>query len=150
MMNYHGGQPLGPQSVALFEKYRDRYVGSISGEGLGYFYPLAADMQTATARLFAHLTRGLMPIEVDGDVQWLVNRTADGWLVTLLNPAGQAKPQHGITPTDYRENREVRIRARVPVQTARDRLQTDDPLSVQNQHLHLIVPAGAVRIIELK
>ena len=47
-----------------------------------------------------------MPVEVQGEVEWLVNRTPDAWLVTLLNPAGQAKPQHGITPTDYRENRQ--------------------------------------------
>ena len=39
MMNYHPGAPIGEQGVALFEKYRDRYVGSIAGESLGYFYP---------------------------------------------------------------------------------------------------------------
>src|SRR5438067_10058382 len=79
------------------------------------------------ARLMAHLTRGLMPVEVEGDVQWLVNRTDDGWLVTLLNPAGQAKSQQGITPTDYREDRTVTVRARVPVKSAADRLLSTDP-----------------------
>src|SRR5947209_2426450 len=51
----------------------------------------------------------------------LRNRTATGWTVTLLNPAGQLKPQQGILPTDTRENRAITSKARVPIKTARDR-----------------------------
>jgi hypothetical protein len=101
-------------------------------------------------RLFAHLTRGLMPIEVDGDVEWLVSRSDKGWLVTLLNPAGQPKPQQGIVPTDYRENRKVTIKCRVPVKSAGDRLLPSDELAVQENAVRLEVPAGGVRIIDLK
>jgi hypothetical protein len=102
------------------------------------------------ARLIAHLTRGLMPIEVEGDVEWLVNRSDTCWLVTLLNPAGQNKPQQGITPTDFRENRSVTIRPRVKISTARDRLLPDDQLTVENGAVQCEVSAGAVRIIELR
>jgi hypothetical protein len=101
-------------------------------------------------RLFAHLTRGLVPIEVKGDVQWLVNCNQTGWMATLLNPAGQAKPQQGIVPTDYRENRTVTISAKVPIKAAADRLLPDDPLTVRDNAVTLEVPAGGVRIIELK
>ena len=104
----------------------------------------------AVARLIAHLTRGLTPIEVDGDVKWMLNKTETGWIVTLLNPAGQAKPQHGITPTDYRQNRAIVIRSHVPIQTADDWLFPDDPLKVENNTLRCEVPAGGVRIIELR
>jgi hypothetical protein len=102
------------------------------------------------ARLLAHLTRGLMPVEVEGGVEWMVNHTAAGWVVTLLNPAGQPKPQQGIVPTDYRENRKVSIRSRVPVTSARDWLLPDEPLSVVQGVCVCEVPAGGVRIIELK
>jgi hypothetical protein len=101
-------------------------------------------------RLFAHLTRGLMPVEVQGDVNWLVNRTQTGWAVTLLNPAGQDKPQQGITPTDYTKNKPVTIVSHVPLATAKDRLLPDDPLTVEAGQVKLEVPAGGVRIIELK
>jgi len=101
-------------------------------------------------RLLAHLSRGLMPVEVRGKVEWLVNRSQSGWLVTLLNPAGQAKPQHGITPTDYRENQPATIQVHFPVTSARDRLMPNDPLQVSDNKVQLVVPAGAVRIIELK
>jgi len=102
------------------------------------------------ARLFAHLSRGLLPVEVDGEVEWLVSRSQSGWLVTLLNPAGQQKPQQGITATNYRENRTVTVRARVPVSSARDRLLPTDPLTVTAGQIRLTVPAGGVRILELK
>ncbi len=106
-------------------------------------------------RLIAHLTRGQMPIEVDGDVQWLVNRNATGWMVTLLNPAGQDKPQQGITATDYRQNRTVVIRSRIPIASAVDRLLPTDRLSVFAEttgtfDVHCQVLAGGVRVIELK
>jgi hypothetical protein len=108
----------------------------------------------ALGQLFAHLTRGLMPVEVDGDVEWMINRNKTGWLVTLLNAAGQTKPQQGITPTDFRENRNVTVRVVVPVAAASDWLFPEEKLSVQanesGSKIQLVVPAGAVRIIELK
>jgi hypothetical protein len=79
----------------------------------------------------------------------MVNRSASGWIVTLLNPAGQAKPQQGITPTDFRQNREVTIRSAVPVAGASDWLFPDEKLAPEGGTLRLTVPAGAVRIVEL-
>ena len=102
------------------------------------------------ARLIAHLSRGLMPVEVAGGVEWLVNRTARGWAVTLLNPAGQDKPQQGMTPTDYRQNRVVTIQSHVPIKAARDLLLADEPLSVKDNAVRCEVLAGGVRIIELE
>lgn len=120
-------------------------------------YGLGIDKQShpVVAQLMAHLASGLMPVQVHGDVEWLLNRTDDGrWLVTLLNPAGQDKPQHGITPTDYRENRDVLIHTRQPVTRAHDRLLPDDPLHLTKDDnsvsVRLVVPAGGVRIIELR
>ncbi|HET6883548.1 MAG TPA: hypothetical protein VFI31_25575, partial [Pirellulales bacterium] len=101
-------------------------------------------------RLFAHLTRGLMPIEVQGDVNWLVNRTKTGWAVTLLNPAGQDKPQQGITPTDYRQNRIVTMISHVPFSGVRDRLSPDEPLKIESDRVVFEVPAGRVRIVEIE
>lgn len=128
----------------------DRGKGRLVYLAVPHGLTLSRQAHPVLPRLFAHLSRGLMPIEVRGDVQWLVNRTSAGWMITLLNPAGQAKPQQGITPTDYRENRAIEIVSRVPIRTARDRLLPDDVLTVHENRVKLEVPAGAVRIIELK
>ena len=62
--------------------------------------------------LMRHLTPGLLPIRVSGDIEWAVNRLDNGgWLVTLLNNRGVMKPQHGVLPTDYRQAQTVRIDA---------------------------------------
>ena len=128
----------------------DRGQGRIIQLAVPHGMSISRQVVPAVPRLIAHLSRGQMPIEVAGDVEWMINRTANSWLVTLLNPFGQDKPQHGITPTDYRQNRKVRITSRVPFTAARDRLLPDDRLTVKTGSLELIVPAGAVRIIELK
>jgi len=111
---------------------------------------ISKEVSPVVAHLMAHASRGLMPVEVAGDVEWMVNRTEDGWAVTLLNPAGQAKPQQGITPTDYRENRTVTIHARVPITAAEDQLLPSATLPVADNAVSLEVPAGGVRVIRLR
>jgi len=138
--------PDGKCFCAAVDRGAGRIIYLAVPRGLG----IDKNVHPAVPRLLAHLSRGLMPVEVRGEVEWLVNRSQSGWLVTLMNPAGQAKPQHGITPTNYHENKPVTIQLHCPVTTARDRLLPTDPLAVANGTVQLEVPAGSVRIIELK
>ncbi len=141
--------PDGKAFCAAFDQGKGRLIYLSVPRGLG----IDRAAHPVLGHLLAHLTRGVMPVEVRGEVEWLVNRTATGWLVTLLNPAGQAKPQQGITPTDYRENRTVSIRTAMPVKSAADWLFPDEKLSPQPRGkgtvLEIVVPAGGVRIVEL-
>jgi len=150
-----GGTPLasttdGKTFCAAFERGKGRLIMLAVPRGLG----VDRAAHPVLAQLFAHLTRGLMPVEVTGDVEWLVNRNKTGWVVTLLNAAGQAKPQQGITPTDFRENRRIAIRTVTPVAEASDWLFPEEKLVPQAEgagsRLELTVPAGGVRIVEMK
>lgn len=136
----------GKAFCAAIDRGQGRLVYLSVPRGLG----IDREAVPVVARLFAHLSRGLMPVEVEGDVEWFVNRTAKGWAVTLLNPAGQDKPQQGIKPTDYRKNRQVVIRSHVPVTAASDRLLPSDKLRAEQNAVRCEVPAGGVRIIELR
>jgi hypothetical protein len=138
--------PEGRSFCSAFDRGQGRLIVLSVPRGLG----IDQAAVPVVARLFAHLTRGLMPVEVDGDVEWMVNRTAGGWIVTLLNAAGQAKPQQGITPTDFRQNRPVTIRSRSEVASASDWLFPDEALKVEGTRIDLVVPAGGVRIVEFK
>lgn len=148
--------PSGARSLATtptgecFCAALDRGNGRLIYLSVPYGLAIGRQAIPVVARLMAHLTRGLVPVEVEGEVEWLVNRTQTGWVVTLLNPAGQAKPQQGITPTDHRQDRAVSIRCHVPVRSARDWLLPDAALTVSQGLLRCEVPAGGVRIIALE
>jgi hypothetical protein len=145
-----GGTPLatttdGKCFCAAYDKGQGRLIVLSVPRGLG----IDRTAHPVLARLFAHLTSGLTPVTVRGDVEWMLNRTKTGWVVGLFNPAGQDKPQQGITPTDYRQNRTVTIRTARPVARAADWLFPEDALTVKDGSLTLTVPAGGVRIVEL-
>jgi hypothetical protein len=140
--------PEGKPWCAAFDRGAGRLVYVSVPRGLG----IDQAAHPVVARLIAHARSGLLPLEVAGDVEWMLNRAPNGWLVTLLNPAGQDKPQQGITPTDYRQNRVATIFSRLPgarITSAQDWLLPGESLSVNEGAVVLEVPAGGVRIIEL-
>ncbi len=130
---------------AAYDRGKGRLIVLSVPRGLG----IDKTVHPVFALLLARLTSGLAPVEVHGDVEWMLNRTASGWIVTLFNPAGQNKPQQGITPTDYRENRKVTIRTKRPVKSAMDWLMPEDKLNLKGGELKLTVLAGSVRVVEL-
>ena len=135
------------QAICVAE---DRGAGRVIYLSVPHALSIGRQAVPIVARLMAHLTRGVMPIEVEGDVEWMVNRTDKGWAVTLLNPAGQLKPQQGILPTDYRENRPVRIISKLPLKKAYDRLLPTEPLKLEQNTVACEVLAGSVRIVVLE
>lgn len=150
-----GGRPLaatpdGKVFCAAYDRGAGRLIVLSVARGLG----VDGVAVPAVARLLWQLTRGLMPVSVRGEVEWLVNRTATGWVVALLNPAGQAKPQQGVTPTDHRQAREVVVRTETPVASAADWLDPDLTLTPhgvgRGSAVEVSVPAGGVRVLELK
>jgi hypothetical protein len=154
MKPIRGGRALATDNndqsfCSAFDRGKGRLIVLSAPRGLG----IDRTALPVVARLLAHLTRGLMPVTVEGEVEWMVNRTEKGWIVALLNPAGQAKPQQGITPTDFRQNRAVSIRSQATLASASDWLFPEEPLSVEGagagSRIDLTVPAGAVRILEL-
>jgi hypothetical protein len=52
------------------------------------------------AHMLAHVFADAVPLKVAGDVEYLINRTAKGWIVTLLNGNGVFKPQQGMAQVD--------------------------------------------------
>jgi hypothetical protein len=142
--------PDGQVFCAAFDRGKGRLIVLSVPRGLA----IDRTAVPVVARLFAHCTRGLMPVEVEGPVEWMVNRNEGGWVVTLLNPAGQAKPQQGITPTDFRQNKTVTIHSALPVRNASDWLFPEERLAPEaygtGSALTLTVPAGGVRIVELR
>jgi hypothetical protein len=68
-----------------------------------------------TAWLMNGLTHRLLPIEVQGEVMYQVNRTRDGYLVMLVNNRGVDKTPNGVARVDRRQFVDVRLRTRLKV-----------------------------------
>jgi len=71
----------------------------------------------------------------------------------LFNNRGVIKPQHGVLPTEHGEKQAVTISTALPIQKANEWL-TGANVEVRRDEdrsrIGLTVPAGGVRIVELR
>lgn len=105
-------------------------------------------MTPFAAHLFAHVFANATPVKVDGDIEYLINRTANGWVVTLINNNGVFKPQQGLAQVDRTAYETVTIGLRHgQIQSVTDWI-TDHALHPTN--LTVSVAPGAVSIVELR
>src|SRR4029453_8816810 len=102
------------------------------------------------AHLLAHLASNATPVQVEGDVEYLINRNEHGWVVTLFNDNGIFKPQQGLSQVD----RNARVTATISLRGQRiaeaTEWLTDAKLGLQNgTRIQVSIPAGGVAIGEL-
>jgi len=103
------------------------------------------------SHLIIHLARNVMPVWVEGDVEWLVNKNANGWVVTLINNHGVYKTPGRDEVIKPQERREVKIQVpqRTRIRSASEWL-TGRTCSVEPEGVKVVVPAGDIRIVELQ
>jgi hypothetical protein len=106
------------------------------------------------------VTEGLLPIEVRlangqrprGEVMYQVNRTRDGYLVTLLNNRGIDKTQSGIARVDRRAFVDVVLRTSLPVKAAKEYTEPRDLTVTRGKdavEVRLRVHPGDVQVVAL-
>jgi hypothetical protein len=106
------------------------------------------------AHLLAHLASDATPIQVKGDVEYLVNRNSRGWVVTLFNDNGVFKPQQGLAEVDRRAVVSVTLSLRgKPIAQSSD-WTTDKQLEIVSHNgessVRISIPAGGIAIVELQ
>ena len=102
------------------------------------------------AHALAHVFSDAAPVTVRGDVEYLINRNASGYVVTLLNNNGVFKPQQGMATVDRSAYVTVNVTLRgQQIQGATDWV-TDRQLPLSGDRLSLQVAPGGVSVIELK
>jgi len=105
------------------------------------------------AHLLAHLCADATPVNVRGEVEYLVNRTERGWVITLINNKGVLKPQQGLAQVDRSASVEVSLSLKgKKIEQARE--WTDDkPLNISRESgqssVKLNIAPGGVSIVEL-
>ena len=102
------------------------------------------------AHMLAHVFADATPVQVRGDVEYLINRTNNNWVVTLLNNNGVYKTQQGMAQVDRNAYVDVSISLRgEKIQSATDWI-SDAALKVDANNLNLRIPPGGVAVVELK
>ncbi|MGH9873388.1 MAG: hypothetical protein ACRD9S_13120 [Pyrinomonadaceae bacterium] len=106
------------------------------------------------AHLLAHVFAGATPIKVRGEVEYLVNRNENGWVVTLFNNNGVFKPQQGLAQVDRSANVTATITlAGQPIQKVLD-WTNEKEIELKNQSVQngvtVTIAPGSLAIIELR
>lgn len=106
------------------------------------------------------LTAGLLPVDVrlpdgsrpSGEVMYQVNRTADGYLVLLVNNRGVDKTPSGVARVDRRQAVDVLLRTSTPVKAAKEYTEPRDltlTATSSGSELRLRVHPGDVQVVGL-
>ena len=102
------------------------------------------------AHMLAHVFADATPVRVNGDVEYLINRTSNGWVVTLLNNNGVYKPQQGMAQVDRNAYVNVSISLRgEKILGAMDWI-SDAALKVQSEQINVRIAPGGVAVVELR
>jgi hypothetical protein len=112
-------------------------------------------MTPLVAHLLAHLASDATPVKVEGDVEYLINRTARGWVVTLFNDNGVFKPQQGMAEVDRNASVNVTVSLRGMGISDANEWTLDRTLNVKKQagaadSVTLNIAAGGIAVIELR
>jgi hypothetical protein len=99
------------------------------------------------AHLLAHVFADATPVKVTGDVEYLINRTANGWVVTLLNNNGVFKPQQGMAQVD--RTAYVNVTVGPNIQSATEWI-SGAPLKPNNGIVSIQIPPGGIAIVEIR
>jgi hypothetical protein len=108
----------------------------------------------AAAHMLVHLLGDATPVRVGGEVEYLVNRNARGWVITLINNRGVYKPQQGLAQVRRDESAEVTLEGfpSARFKSAEEWTTAANLKVVRGEHtdtVRLSVPPGGVRVVEL-
>ena len=102
------------------------------------------------AHMLAHVFADAAPVKVNGDVEYLINRTSNAWVVTLLNNNGVFKTQQGMAQVDRSAYVNVTISlSGQQIQSATE-WTSDTPLRVDKGNVTIPIAPGSLAVVELR
>ena len=102
------------------------------------------------AHMLAHVFADAVPVKVTGDVEYLINRTANGWVVTMLNNNGVFKTQQGMAQVDRSAYVNVTIGLTGQQIRSANEWTSDTPLKVEGGSVSIRIAPGSLAIVEVR
>ena len=103
-------------------------------------------MTPFAAHMLVHIFGDITPVKVTGDVEYLINRTAKSWIVTLLNNNGVFKTQQGMAQVD----RSAYVTATIAVPNAKIQSATDWITDRALNPQAIRIAPGGVAVVEIR
>ncbi|MCA1633113.1 MAG: hypothetical protein LC802_05180 [Acidobacteria bacterium] len=105
------------------------------------------------AHMLSHLFADAAPVSVSGDIEYLLNRTGRGWVVTLINNRGVYKQQQGMAQVNRDEYVDVALELRGASVEGASEWTEGGTIEVERgasgSRVRVRVPPGGIRIVEL-
>jgi hypothetical protein len=102
------------------------------------------------AHMLAHVFADAVPVKVSGDVEYLINRTANGWVVTMLNNNGVFKTQQGLAQVDRSAYVNVTLALTGRQIQSANEWTSETPLKIEGGKVSARIPPGSLAIVELR
>ncbi|MEK6335316.1 MAG: hypothetical protein AABM67_10225 [Acidobacteriota bacterium] len=107
------------------------------------------------AHLLTHLAADATPVKVNGEVEYVVNRSTSGWVVTLFNDNGVFKPQQGLAQVDRSATVSVTLSLRGAGIASASEWISDQALEVKRSaegagSVTVNIAAGGIAVVELR
>jgi hypothetical protein len=101
------------------------------------------------AELMRRLSEQYLPVNVTGDVEYMINRTSTGWIVALINNEGITKKGIGPVVLDPTKTQNVQLRLQRAALDAAREWRTNTTPQITDNAVTLTIPPGQIRIVEL-
>ncbi len=111
--------------------------------------PYERHFKSEVQRILSGLADQYLPVVVSGEVQFLVNRTKQGWIVGLINNQGVTKENMRPVKVDPSKKQTVRIGLREGQLTQAWEWCVAGRLPISGATVVMEVPPGEIRIVEL-
>jgi len=112
--------------------------------------PYEKKFKSEVRQLMSRLSEKYLPIKVLGDIQFLINKTPNGWIVGLVNNEGVTKGNMTPVKIDYSKKRTITIYLKYENIKALQEWYTKTDLEFEENRFSLDVPPGEVRIVEIQ
>lgn len=119
-------------------------------EATDQLQPYELYFESQVRNLFGSLAKTYLPVSVNGNVEYLINRTSKGWVIALVNDMGVTKLAYNPVQLDTQDAQSVEVTLTDGQQLLQaQEWVTGGPLTVNGNTVSLTVPAGEVRILDL-
>ena len=115
----------------------------------------ASVLMSGCAKVARTAESAATPVKVEGDVEYLINRNARGWVVTLFNDNGVFKPQQGLGQVDRSAKVTATISLRGAGISGASDWTTNQTFTVNKRagapdNVTVNIAAGGIAVVELR